>query len=226
MDIERRVASPAVALETTLILHGVPRDAALPLVDQLGDAVRASGANPALVGVIAGKPTVGLTRHEIEDLLAASKVPKANTSNLGVLMHRKSHAATTVSTTMEIASGAGLRVFATGGLGGVHKGFSEHLDISSDLAALARTPMVVVCSGVKSILDVASTRELLETLGVTVVGYRTDTFPAFYLRDAGSSVDVRMDDAKEIAAFASHELARSGRAIVVANPVPIDHELT
>lgn len=226
MDIERRVASPAVALETTLVVHGVPRRAAMPLVDQLESAVIDAGAHPAFVGVVSGRPIVGLSRGEVEQMLDAPDVPKANTSNLGVLMYKKHHAATTVSTTMEIAAGAGLRVFATGGLGGVHRGYGQRLDISSDLAALARTPMVVVCSGVKSILDVASTREMLETLGVTVVGYRTDSFPAFYLREGGVCVDIRMDDVREIAAFATHELTRTGRAIVVANPVPMDHEIS
>jgi len=135
-------------------------------------------------------------------------------------MHRKQHGATTVSTTVELAAQAGIRVVATGGIGGVHRGYAAHLDISSDLGTLARRPVAVVTSGVKSLLDVAATRELLETLGVPVIGYRTDSFPAFYVRETDIPVDARFDDAEDLARYISSELARTGRGVVVANPCP------
>lgn len=224
-QVYRQVESPAVALETTLLLHGVPRDSAAGLLTSMKEAVRSNGANPALVGVVGGRAVVGLSDAEVGTLLGAARVPKANTSNLGALMHRGEHAATTVSTTMELAAGAGLSVFATGGLGGVHKDHESRLDISADLAALTRFPVAVVSSGVKSILDVASTRELLESLGVPVVGYRTDDFPSFYSRASGEGVDARFDDDADLADFVKSELARTNRAVLVVNPVPEEHEI-
>lgn len=209
-----------VALETTLLVHGVPRAEGAKLGAELAGIVEAHGARAAVVGVYGGRPTVGLTEGELAELLEADNVPKANTSNLGVLMHRRSHAATTVSTTMELAAAAGVRVFATGGLGGVHRGYGTRLDISADLAALARFPVAVVASGVKSLLDVESTREALETLGVPVVGFRTDRFPAFYLRESSAKVDARFDDEEELAGYLGTELARTGRGVLVANPIP------
>lgn len=201
----------------------------MPLHAQLCADVRSSGSEPALVAVIDGAPVVGVSDCQLEALLAFGNVPKANTSNLGVLMARKAHAATTVSTTMELALRAGVRVFATGGLGGVHQGFASSLDISSDLVACARFAVAVVCSGVKSILDVAATREALETLGVPVVGFRTGLFPAFYQRSLASPqpprVDATFDDVAELAAFVSQELARTGRGVVVCNPIPAEDEI-
>lgn len=244
-----------VALETTLLLHGVPRPQAAELARELAEIVRARGATPAFVGVVNGRPVVGLGDSDLETLLAAPEVPKLNTASLGVAMHRKQHGATTVSTTMELAAGAGVRVFATGGLGGVHPlraltpthgtppgaqpaplpaGAAQaspawssdlHLDISADLAAFTRFPVAVVTSGCKSLLDVISTREALETLGVPVVGFRTDRFPAFYLRDGGIGVDARFDEVDELAAYVASELPRTGRGIVVANPIPAGDEL-
>ncbi|MBX3316374.1 MAG: pseudouridine-5'-phosphate glycosidase [Phycisphaeraceae bacterium] len=228
MQILSRIPQPAcraVALETTLLVHGVPRESASRLGADLAQIVRNEGAYPALVGVHAGVPTVGLSDQELTALLEAKEVPKANTANLGVLLHQSSHAATTVSTTMELAAPAGIRLFATGGIGGVHRGYGTKLDISSDLAAFARHPVAVVTSGVKSILDVEATRELLETLGVPVIGYRTSSFPAFYLRTSKAEVDARFDDPEQLASFVRAELARTGRGIVIANPVPHDHEL-
>jgi pseudouridine-5'-phosphate glycosidase len=219
---------PRVALETTLLLHGVPAHSALALAKDLADDVRAHGARPTLVGVVAGEPVVGLSEAQLATLLeaqASAGVAKANLSNLGVLIARRAHAATTVSTTMELAARAGLRVFATGGLGGVHKGYAHHLDISSDLLALARFPVAVVASGVKGLLDVVCTREALETLGVPVVGWMTDRFPAFYQRASAAKVDARFDDLEELARFVRAELARSGRGILVCNPVPEEHEI-
>ena len=186
--------------------------------------MREHGADPALVGVLGGTPIVGMNDEELARLLDADDVQKVNTANLGAIMHTGSHGATTVSTTMELAAKAGVRVFATGGLGGVHRGYAEHLDISSDLTALTRFPVAVVASGVKSILDIDATREALETLGVPVIGYRTDRFPAFYFRESSAGVDARFDDIDELAAFIRTELERTGRGILVANPIPPEHE--
>lgn len=225
MQVINRAGPLSVALETTLLVHGVPKGEGAKLAAHLRADIESRGASAAVVGVIAGMPTVGLTDPELAALLAAPSVPKANTGNLGVLIHRRSHAATTVSTTMELAAAAGVRVFATGGLGGLHKGFAERPDISADLAAFTRFPVATVCSGVKSLLDVVGTRELLETLGVCVVGWRTDQFPAFYQRESGAKVDARFDDASELAAFVGAELSRTGRGIVVCNPVSGEHEI-
>ncbi len=215
-----RARPRAVALESTLLVHGVPRHAAMPLADELDAIVTGHGATPAPIAVVAGRPTVALTRDELRTLLDAANVPKANTGNLGVLMHRGANAATTVSTTMEIAAAAGVRVFATGGIGGVHKGYGARWDVSADLLALSRFPVAVVASGVKNLLDVVSTREMLETLGVPVIGFCTDQFPAFYTRASDAGVDARFDDAAELAGFVAAELARSGRGVLVSNPNP------
>jgi pseudouridine-5'-phosphate glycosidase len=233
-----------VALETTLLVHGVPLESARPLARRLAEVVRAEGSEPALVGVVGGRAVVGMSDEELEEVLAAARedgglgaknIPKLNTGNLGVALFHKTHGATTVSATMELAAAAGVRVFATGGLGGVHPtlvGSAPHFDISADLGSFARFPVAVVTSGVKSILDLAATRELLETLGVCVVGYQTDDFPAFYMRRADKNagpigaVDVRFDDLDELAAFVRFELKRSGRGIVVCNPIPVEHEIS
>lgn len=220
-----RAGARAVALETTLLTHGVPREAAGSLAQELDAIVRGEGASPALVGLVAGRPTVGMTGAELADILGTPDVPKANGSNLGVLMHRARHAATTVSATMELAALAGVRVFATGGIGGVHKGYGTRWDVSSDLASLARVPVAVVASGVKSLLDVGATREALETLGVCVVGYGTDEFPSFYLRGSGHGVDARFDDVADLGAFVRRELSRRACGILVCNPIPEADEL-
>jgi len=215
----------SVALETTLLLHGVPIGQGLPLAAELSAIVSAAGAKPAIIGIVNGIPTVGLTDSQLTELLASTNVPKVNSSNLGLILHRKSHGATTVSTTMELAAAAGIRFFATGGLGGVHRNYSSHLDVSADLAAFTRFPVAVVTSGVKSILDVVATRELLESLGVPVVGFRTTRFPAFYLRESDAAVDASFDDPADLARFCRAELDRTGRGIVVCNPIPIADEL-
>lgn len=226
-----RTAPNSVALETTLLLHGVPKGQGRPLNDELASIVRANGGTPTTIGVVHGVPIVGLTDAELDTLLAAEKVAKSNTANLGLFLHNKQHAATTVATTMELAAAAGVRVFATGGLGGVHRGYAHHLDISADLAAFTRFPVAVVTSGVKSLLDVAATRELLESLGVPVVGYATSDFPAFYQRSLGGGagtgpkVDARFDDINDLARFVDAEMARTGRGIVVCNPIPAVDEI-
>ncbi len=214
-----------VALETTLLVHGVPSEAARPLAERLEAIVREEGSEPATVGVVAGRPVVGLDRDQLARLLDAPRVEKANTANLGVLLHRGQHAATTVSSTMELAAAAGVRVFATGGIGGVHLGYGERWDVSADLAALTRFPIAVVASGVKNLLDVVSTREMLETLGVPVVGFRTDSFPAFYQRTSDAGVDARFDDPDDLAAFVGSEIERTRRGVLICNPIPEEHEL-
>lgn len=226
MNITRRIGPNPVALESTLLLHGVPRADGPKLAADLDTIIRTRGATPALAAVVAGVPTVGVNAPELAALLRAERVPKANTSNLGVLIHTKSHAATTVSATMELAAAAGVRVFATGGLGGLHHDLAHKPDISADLGAFTRFPVAVVCSGVKSLLDVEGTRELLESLGVCVVGFRTDRFPAFYRRESAATVDARFDDVASLAAFVRAELPRGGRGIVIANPIPVADELS
>lgn len=216
---------PSVALETTLLLHGLPTEQSLPVYDELAAIVRAAGASPRAMAVFNGALASDLSRCQLEALLAGPPTPKINTSTLGSTIHGGGNGATTVSTTMELAAAVGIRIFATGGLGGVHKGFAEHLDISADLAAFARFPVAVVTSGCKSILDVAATREQLETLGVPVIGYRTSEFPAFYSRRSGLGVDARFDEPRDLGRFLIKELCRTNRGVVVANPIPQEAEL-
>lgn len=224
--IVNRAGPRSVALETTLLVHGVPKGEGMRLAADLAGVVKGRGANPCVVGVVAGVPTVGLTDQELATLLEAPSMPKANTANLGVLLHWGSHAATTVSTTMELSAAAGVRVFATGGLGGVHPDLACHLDVSSDLAAFTRFPVAVVTAGVKSLLDVVGTREVLETLGIPVIGFGTDRFPAFYLRESDAKVDARFDDVRALAEFVNAELRRTNRGVVVCNPIPTADEIS
>ncbi|MEM9083665.1 MAG: pseudouridine-5'-phosphate glycosidase [Planctomycetota bacterium] len=232
MTIDSRLTGPparAVALESTLLAHGVPSSTAIQLHHSLCQPRPHEGAAPALLAMLDGTPTVGITQSELERLIKrGSSLPKVNTANLGVMHHWGADAATTVSTTMEIASAVGIRLFATGGLGGVHRGYGCHLDVSADLTAFTRFPVAVVTAGVKSILDIAATREALETLGITVVGYQTDHFPAFYRRrDDGHdlSVDARFDSINELCLFLDAEMRRTGRGVVVANPISESDEL-
>ncbi len=212
-------SAPCLALETTLLCHGVPREAALSLHDELEAVARGAGASPTLVGVLEGRAVAGLTRDELA-VLVRSGVPKANSSNLAALMAAGASAATTVSATMEIAAAAGIRVFSTGGIGGVHQGYAHHLDVSSDLAALVRFPVAVVAAGVKSILDVAATREALETFGVPVWGFQTDVFPEFYSRGRDHTVDARFETHEALAAAAARTIAATGRGVLIVNPIP------
>ncbi|MFI4882616.1 MAG: pseudouridine-5'-phosphate glycosidase [Phycisphaerales bacterium JB064] len=222
----RRVAGRAVvALETTLLAHGLPAGQGLPLARELDQIVTDAGARPATIGVLEGVPIVGMTPDELEAFLARPIIHKANTANLGPLVHQGATAATTVSATVHLAASAGIRVMATGGLGGVHTNLHQRLDISADLTALAQHPVAVVSSGVKAILDVASTRELLETMGVPVLGYNTDKFPAFYLTESECGVDATFDDPRDIALFARHHLAQHGSGVLVVQPVPAEHAI-
>jgi pseudouridine-5'-phosphate glycosidase len=218
---------PVVALESTLIAHGMPWPRNAETAFALEETVRAHGAVPATCAVVDGRLKAGLARDAIERLAReGSAVPKASRRDLPVLVARGATGATTVAATMIIAHLAGIRVFATGGIGGVHRGAATSFDISADLLELARTPVAVVCAGVKSILDLGLTLEVLETHGVPVIGHRTDRLPGFFCRDSDFGVDVRLDDAVSIARAmqAKWRLGLAG-GLVVANPVPESHAL-
>jgi pseudouridine-5'-phosphate glycosidase len=218
---ERRAV---VALESTVLAHGLPRPRNLEVGRALEAEVRAGGAIPATVGVIAGVPIVGLSDDEVVRMATAEGVLKLSTRDLAVPVARGLDGATTVAATMYLARRAGVEVFATGGIGGVHRG--EARDVSADLTELGRTPMIVVCAGAKSVLDLPATREALETAGVLIVGWRTDELPAFYARESGLSVDVRAESAHEVAALwrAHRELGAPG-AILLCVPPPPEHAL-
>jgi pseudouridine-5'-phosphate glycosidase len=216
-----------VALESTLISHGLPRPDNLVLAREAERAVRAEGAVPATVGVIDGRVKVGLEDNDLELIATAENIPKLSARDLPVAATKGSHGATTVAATAHLAALAGVRLFATGGLGGVHREARESWDVSADLATLARAPVAVVCSGVKSILDVPATLEHLETLGVPVVGFRTERFPGFYLTDSGSPLDWAVEDEAEAARLiqALPPLGFERCGLVVANPIPEGEQL-
>ena len=218
---------PVVALESTLITHGLPRPDNFRIARELENSIREDGALPATVAILGGEACIGLEAAALERLAGSDTVVKASVRDLAVLAARHADGATTVAATAHLAARAGIAVFATGGLGGVHRDSQETFDESADLRVLARTPILLVCSGVKSILDVPATLERLETLSVGVLGYRTDTFPAFYLRDSGQRVPWRVESAAEIAAAwrARQSMGTEGYGLVIANPVPIDAEL-
>ena len=219
-DVEAalRAGRPVVALESTLIAHGLPWPANLETARDAEAAVRRAGAVPATVAVWHGAPTVGLSPAQLEELARAKSIHKASRRDLGAAVGLKWLAATTVSATMALAHAAGIRTFATGGIGGVHPG--DGLDVSADLGELARTPVLVVCAGAKSILDLPRTLEVLETFGVPVLGYRTDSFPAFTVRASGGRVSARVETpAEAAAAFAAHRRMGGGGA-VLAQPCP------
>jgi pseudouridine-5'-phosphate glycosidase len=219
--------APVVALESTLISHGLPSPDNLTVAREAERAVRAEGAVPATVGVIGGVTKVGLDEDELELMATATDVSKLSARDLGVAAAKGSHGATTVAATAHLAALAGIRLFATGGLGGVHREARESWDVSADLATLGRTPVAVVCSGVKSILDVPATLEHLETLGVPVVGFRTGRFPGFYLTDSGSPLDWAVESEEEAARVirALPELGFERSGLVVANPIPEEEQL-
>jgi len=218
---------PVVALESTLIAHGLPSPRNLDVAHRLQAAVRAAGAVPATIALVAGEARVGLDDDALELVAAADDVVKCGVRDLAVVAARGGHGATTVASTAWLAARAGIRLFATGGLGGVHQGARETWDESADLDTLARVGVAVVCSGVKSILDVGATLERLETLGVTVLGYATDRFPGFYVHDSGFPVPWRVDSPEEVAAVlaARPALGTEERAVVVANPLPAGEQL-
>jgi pseudouridylate synthase len=227
-EVARALAggAPVVALETTLVTHGLPAPDGVAAARELEAAVRAGGAVPATIGVLDGAVRVGMSEAELDALAAATDVPKLNLSNFAAHLAGGGHGSTTVAATMFAAARVGIRVFATGGIGGVHRGSAETGDVSADLVALSRWPVAVVCAGAKAILDLPKTVEMLETLGVPVLGLGTDEFPAFYRRASGLPVDRRYADAGEIAAaLATHWALGMGTGVVVANPIPAEHEL-
>lgn len=218
----RRNGRPLVALESTVITHGLPRPHNLQLARELESEVRRGGATPATVAVIEGKIHIGLTDAELEALALADKVRKISRRDYGLAIARGESGGTTVAGTLIAASRAGLQVFATGGIGGVHR--QAPFDVSADLQELARTPMVVVCAGAKAILDIPATLEYLETVGVPVVGYRTDEFPAFYSTSSGRPVTIRAETAGEVAriARAQWDLGITSAILVTVPPPPED----
>ncbi|RFU19008.1 pseudouridine-5'-phosphate glycosidase [Geodermatophilus marinus] len=216
---------PVVALESTLLAHGLPRPDNRAAADEVEAAVRAGGAVPATVAVLDGVPHVGLTAEQVDRVCGDPDLAKLGVRDLPVATALGLSGATTVSSTALLAERAGVAVFATGGLGGVHRQSADTFDESADLVALARTTLVVVCAGVKSILDVPATLERLETLSVTVVGYRTRTFPGFYVADSGSAVDWSVADPAQAAAVFTARRDVSPGAVVVANPLPEDEQL-
>ena len=215
-----------VALESTIISHGMPYPENVESARTCERIIREEGATPATIAIIGGVIRVGLVDEELEHMGRSSGVRKVSRRDLPMVLASGEDGATTVASTMIGASLAGVRVFATGGIGGVHRGAQQTFDISADLMELASTPLAVVCAGAKSILDIGLTLEVLETHGVPVIGYGTDAFPAFYVRDSGFPVDERADDVRDIARVMriKWSLGLSG-GIVVANPIPKEHEL-
>jgi pseudouridine-5'-phosphate glycosidase len=217
---------PVVALESTIISHGLPRPRNLEVALQLEEIVRVGGAVPATVGVPGGRPVVGLSRADIELLATEDGIAKASIRELPVAMATGRHAATTVAATAFLARRAGIRVLATGGLGGVHRGATDTFDESADMGALASTSITVVSAGVKSVLDIGATLERLETLGITIVGFRTTRMPGFYVADAGIDLDWSVSSPDEVAAImtAADSLSLQS-AVLVANPGPVSQQL-
>jgi pseudouridylate synthase len=218
---------PVVALESTIIAHGLPRPRNLQVALELEDAVRQEGAAPATIAVLDGQPRVGLDKEQVERIANEDGIRKLGQRDLPLAIATGASGATTVSATALLAARAGVRVFATGGLGGVHREWTLTQDESADLGLLARTRITVVCAGVKSILDVPATLQRLETLGVAVAGYGTDRFPGFYLSDSGHPVDWTLESPGEVAAVmrAQDTLDGPATALIVANPVPEAQQL-
>ncbi|WP_347344461.1 pseudouridine-5'-phosphate glycosidase [Microbacterium sp.] len=227
-EVRDAVASgrPVLALESTIFTHGLPRPRNLEVALESEEWLRASGVTPATIGVFSGELVVGLSTAEIEGLSNDDAVVKASIRDLPIAMAKGLSAGTTVAATAFAAHEAGVRVFSTGGLGGVHRGAPETFDESADLGALAAIPLVVVSAGVKSILDIGLTLERLETLNIPVVGYRTTDYPGFYLADSGFDIDYAADDAAEIARIAiARDALGLPSTVLVANPVPVEQQL-
>lgn len=218
------MSAALVALESTVISHGLPYPANLELARAMEAEVCAAGATPRTIGILGGELIAGLSDAQIVHLATAAHVRKVSRRDLPIVVAQRLDGATTVATTMWIAARHGIQVFATGGIGGVHRG--DGTDISADLPELAQTPVIVVCAGAKAILDLPATLEYLETYGVTVAGYQTDEFPAFYSRSSGLAVDVRCDSAQEVAALwrAKQALGLPG-GLLVTVPVPAADEI-
>lgn len=216
--------NPIVALESTVIAHGLPRPTNLETARKLETVVSEAGATPATIAIIDGQPHIGLNDEQLELLATSRDIKKVSIRDLSIALAQRWNGATTVASTCWIAHRAGIKVFATGGIGGVHRGSLP--DVSADLPQLAQTPIVVVCSGAKIVLDLSATREWLETFGVTVVGYQCDEMPAFYSRRSGLSVDVRVESATDVAElFKAQQRLEMRSAILVTVPVPVEFEL-
>ncbi len=221
-----QAGSPIVALESTIISHGLPRPGNLDAAREFEAILTGQGVTAATIALIDGVPKIGLVPGELERIATDESVVKVSSRDIGIAMARKVTGGTTVAATSLLAARAGIRVFATGGLGGVHRGASESFDESADLTVLSRTPITVVSAGVKSILDIPATLERLETLSVAVVGYRTSRFPAFWLSDSGYDLDWRADTPEEIAdIMAARESFGEQSALLVANPLPPGRQL-
>ena len=224
VEIALQKGGPVVALESTIIAHGLPRPSNLQVAREVEEIVRAEGATPATIALIDGRVRIGLDDHSLVELAERDDITKASSRDLPILIAQGKSAATTVASTAYLAWRAGISTFATGGLGGVHRGASTSFDESADLTQLSKTPITVVCAGVKSILDIPATLERLETLGISLVGYRTDRFPGFYLVDSGYPIEYRLESSEEIANVMrsrTHEAA-----LIVAQPTshPMDPE--
>jgi pseudouridine-5'-phosphate glycosidase len=216
-----KAGAPVVALESTIISHGLPRPTNLEVARDVESIVRENGATPATIALIDGVAHIGLTDEQLVAIANRDDVIKASTRDLAIAEAKKLSAATTVAATAHLAAKAGIKVFATGGLGGVHRGASESFDESADLTALSQLDMTVVCAGVKSILDVAATLERLETYAIGVVGYKTKHFPGFYLTDSGFELEYQVDTPADIANImkARYNMGTQNNSLIVANPV-------
>ena len=232
LNLHEEVASalrdghPVVALESTILSHGLPPGRNLDVARRLERVVRDGGAVPATIAVLDGRVAIGLSPAELERVCAPDAgLDKLSLRDLGPAVGLGRSGATTVASTSALAAAAGIGMFATGGLGGVHVGAAQSWDISADLGVLAKVPTVVVCSGVKSVLDIPATLEVLETNSVPVLGYRTDDFPAFYLRSSGHAVGWRVDDPKQAAAVVAAHRAYADSGVLLANPIPEASEM-
>lgn len=215
-----------VALESTVIAHGLPSPSNVETARDCEAAVRQSGALPATIGVVAGRPVIGLNDQQIQSIAERAGVAKVNLANLAYVIAEGGWGATTVASSLHLANLAGVKVFATGGIGGVHRGAGESFDISADLMALARYPVITVCAGAKAILDLPKTMEVLETLGAPVIGYQTDELPAFYSRSSGLKLDLRADSPEQIAKTAlTHWRMGFSTGVLVTAPVPAEDEI-
>lgn len=217
---------PVVALESTIISHGMPYPRNVEMAREVEQIVRDGGATPATIAVLDGVPRIGLSPADLDLLASDPSVTKVSIRDLGYVAARRAHGATTVAATMRLAALAGIRVFVTGGLGGVHRGAESSMDISADLTEMSRTDVAIVSAGVKSLLDIGRTLEVLETLGVPVVAYRSDEFPSFFSRSSGYAAPMRLDEPDQVAAMmrAKWDLGLEG-AVSVANPVPVEDEI-
>lgn len=222
----KKANKPIVALESTIISHGMPYPQNVETAKEVEEIIRKNGAVPATIAILNGKIKIGISEEELEFLAQSKDIEKASRRDLPYLVANKKNGATTVAATMICAQLAGIEVFATGGIGGVHRGAETTMDISADLQELAQTNVAVVCAGAKSILDIGLTLEYLETNGVPVVGYKTDLLPAFYTRTSPFNVNYRIDSAEEVAEMirTKWELGLNG-GVVVANPIPTEDAL-